>query len=422
MRVRVADGPDGLKVTLVGSDGSPISDLGDGSASEQEVAGSLAEVMAHTALLVGCPPTSPSLSAIMAREFEASRDAILGVGAAESGANFFLRNQVRQLAAEIHSGIVDEAAQARALASSDQVKERERAALLTEIYRTQLPLGGPTLRPVSRISAPRVPVMWQPRRPYVHGQALRLDDSGFAVLGNSLLAAWFSRQHQPRPPGGNADRQEASERTELRDLLQRDGILDAAFTGPYGLSMDGPLETIADAERRLEAALNSPEMFAMLSIRDIDFASLHDLPQSLALELRAVASDEMRSPIAQLGPRPITRELRNLVLSYFRKVRTTPIGFDLPARKPGGPRSDPGAATVPAVKRDHKFISEGVEFVRSGVCRSANAAAKAVVKQYGFAPDEREAFNCGKTVAASEAAAVDRLQRGISKVLKGVKL
>lgn len=185
---------------------------------------------------------------------------------------------------------------------------------------------------------PAPPLVWSPRRPFITGQTLRMDDSGFSILGNALLAAWWNGKH--RDPARDEDlRREVSERTELRDLLEYEGVLDDAFAGPFRPDGDYAPESLGSVARRLEAAVNSNEWFAMVSVNVIDFTGLAQMPPDLAEALAAASPAERRTPIARLGPCRITRALRGLVIDCFRqgRVNSTPV---VPAASgKGGPRS-----------------------------------------------------------------------------------
>lgn len=179
---------------------------------------------------------------------------------------------------------------------------------------------------------------------FVPGRRLRLDDDGYAILGNALLAAWFSRLHWARQPEGRELRFEAGERMELRDLLDFHGVLDDAFAGPYRASGDYPLETLAEFEERLDTALNGTAPFARLSLGMIDLADHSGLSEGLIAALETLAPGELRTPIARLGPCLITRELRRLVMDYFRGALPQSSEGKGNSVALGGPRTGHGIA------------------------------------------------------------------------------
>ena len=195
--------------------------------------------------------------------------------------------------------------------------------------------GAPHL---ASLAKPRL--AWTPRRPHVPDQRYALDDDGCSVLGNALLAAWFNRLQQSNRCPSEGLRAEVSERTELRDLLEREGMLHDAFAGPYRLSGDYQPESMSECEDRLEAALNSSEAFARLSVGMIDFGPSAALPSGLPSALAALTPFERRQPIARLGPCHITRELRQLVHVYLRgQMPETAEDAERQAKAAGGPRT-----------------------------------------------------------------------------------
>jgi hypothetical protein len=227
-------------------------------------------------------------------------------------------------------------------------------------------------------------VIWTPRRPYVPTQKLPLDDSGFAILGNALLAVWWNALRRQRGHDRRAEGQEASESVELRDVLDREEVLDDAFAGPFRPDGDYLSESLDDLSQRVQAALNSAEWFAMVSISTIDFSRCPPLPVALQDALAAASPSERRTPIARLRPSSITRELRSFVIDYFFRhggAETSQMPASTAGK--GGPRQGSDRArertairvlqTIYACDPDARLTREDANALLSSFFESKNA-------------------------------------------------
>jgi hypothetical protein len=357
MPLRISVGPDGAR--LIGDDGKPVSGVADTGEAHQAEAFALGAALAHAADASGVSVASPSLTYLLAQEIEAQRQSLLGVAPGESGIDYMIRNSTAAIAAEIQRGLGGGLEQSQALAQVDHAKSLKEAAV-----QGALALGGLRSGPkMPNIPRPQIALNhgpWQPRRPFAQGQKVTLDDDGFAILGNAVLATYLAqiprrRRLMERVRSGSEPAllgkvetektmQEAGERTELRDLLDSEGVLDDALgDGPFSIHDDSGTESLNDVYRRWESALQSAESFAMVAIKDLAFQAEGVLPEGLRSALVTLSPGELRTPIARLGPCPITRELRSLVIGYFRGRRTEPQWLEAPAPK-AGPRPGPAVA------------------------------------------------------------------------------
>lgn len=336
MPVRIVAGPNGHKTVLVGEDGEPLAagiSSGDG---QDALANALAAAIVNAALTASCPPESPTLMALMAREIEAFRGSALGSGDAETGAQFLQRLGFVPSAAEYFREAFGAAA------------ARPEFAKVKAGYLSLAPEDNEMAKPF-RVTAPGN--VWIPRRQWVQGRKVSLDDDGFAIIGNAVLATYLAqiprrrRLHERIRSGSepaqlgeiDKERQEVGERCELRDLLDFEGVLEDALGGPFAIDGEYPPESLTEVYRRWELALQSAESFAMVAIKDVAFQSEVALPGGLRSALADLNHGERRTPLARLGPCPITRELRSFVINYFRERRTESQLRSAVPRKAGGP-------------------------------------------------------------------------------------
>lgn len=156
------------------------------------------------------------------------------------------------------------------------------------------------------------------------GDKLKLDDDGFAILGNALLLGYMANRAKfhfmPKalktPELYQNDRVEAGERKELYEVLDRAGALGNWYCGGFDPLLEAAVQPIGMVyQRSLDvAAADSP--LAKLRLMDIDFGSLA-MRGVLADALKTAVSYELRMPLARLGPTDLTRAVLKLVLEYF---------------------------------------------------------------------------------------------------------
>lgn len=154
---------------------------------------------------------------------------------------------------------------------------------------------------------------------------LKLDDDGMILLGNALLLCYLKdlvdfRQLDPetRNDRRQTERQNASERVELRDVLELGGALGNWVYGPYDPRPGAGLERLAEYEARILKEVNDDTPRARLRLGDVAFAEGHLMLNGLAHAMKLADPFELRTPIALLGPTILTRKVVALVLSYFR--------------------------------------------------------------------------------------------------------
>lgn len=375
MPIRIGAGPDGrLKAALVDDDGNPLP-WPDRSEDEAETPDGLAELAAR---------------------FWQEKEGFSGAAA---------------VAAQI---------------LKDQSNSGAAYAQVMDAAKPQVPLISHALPAIRKAERRAAENAWHPRRPFVRGQKLALDDDGFADLGNAVLAAWLIQiprrvrlWERERAEEGWASRPraefdqemiEVGERTELRDLLDHVGALDDAINGPFRIDDDYPPEKLRDVYRRWEQALRSAETFAVVAVKDIAFPAASDLPRTLREALAALTPWERHTPIARLGPCPITRELRQLVMAFFRGEPLASPALD----------AEQYAAESPTSKRDRdeRFIAEGLGWIDQGRLANGNAAAEALVALHGVSHIPVEVAQRGCIHANSKVAATKRLGEKINRALK----
>jgi hypothetical protein len=278
-----------------------------------------------------------------------------------------------------------------------------------------------TLTPVSRLPAP--PLIWSPRNPIPGpGHLMCMDEAGFSILGNAVLAAWWNGSH--RQACRETDlRQEASQRTELRNLLEYEGVLDDAFTGPFRTSGEYVPESLSEFAQRLDAALNSAEWFARVSLNLVDFSRLDKVPPYLSDTLAVASPAERRTPIARLGPCTITRALRTFVIEYFRQIRAGHASTSGGPDSKGGPLSGPDRAREKTAVRVFEAVYQGNPAARL----TKGQACGALAKHFPFAKardriwDQIVAPNwkrSGKPPRASQRVSLSILETKLSEALK----
>lgn len=162
------------------------------------------------------------------------------------------------------------------------------------------------------------------------GEKLQLDDDGFALLGNALLlgymvkgsTSYFERQTLRR--GGysvssdDRERYCASERVELRDVLDTAGALGDWLYGPFNPKIENALGPLDKAFQRPLDVAASDLPIARLRLKDVAFSADDVRVFDLAEALQNGHPYELRTPLARLGPTALTRQVLALVLAYFR--------------------------------------------------------------------------------------------------------
>lgn len=294
----------------------------------------------------------------------------------------------------------------------DQQRQMRGPAILHDVLKATRPEPlSPTLEPRSFT-----------RAQYVHGQKTTLDDDGFAALGNALLLGYLARlvrlrlaKHMSpdlRKIEREADLVEFSDRRALRDAMAFDGAIDDGIEGGSGHFGEETSASFVEDARRWQDILMSNALIARLRVKDIVFPDewlnwpgfkgvLEDTPES-----------DLRRPIPELGVTPLTRLLKDMVLSYFQEGRE---GQRLMRHTNDGPEASPKLNVKKSP--DDNFVAEGVALVQNGGSKSANEAARILVSKYGVEAKPNLALNKGSIRAASEGAAQDRMQRKINKAL-----
>ena len=175
------------------------------------------------------------------------------------------------------------------------------------------------------------------RRYKMGSENFTLNDKGFAVLGNALLLGyrvqaagmWFGtpEERQERMDRRRTDeefargeRQAAYEGRELREVLEFAGVLDDRLEAPFNVSGKYPPETFTVLSDRLNAVVNSDADIARLCLGDVEFPAAVAERYGIADALAAANAYEFRMPFARLGPTPLTRSIKGLVVDWFKDV------------------------------------------------------------------------------------------------------